>query len=182
MFVVDTETTGLDPEIHRPWEVAAVDVDSGAEYEWCWRPADGVVAAATDRALQINGFWARAPQTHDPSVERAAAVEIAALLDGQTIVGSNPTFDTTMLRAWCATWNVKFTVHYRHVDVITMAAARLAMSGEMPPVPWRSYQLSEAVGVPPPADGVRHTALADARWCYHLWQTLSAPAAALAAH
>jgi hypothetical protein len=38
--------------------------------------------------------------------------------------------------------------------------------------PYHSDSLSRAVGVEPPGDGVRHTAMGDVRWCVALWDAI----------
>ena len=191
---LDCETTGLDPRVHEPWEVAAIIGD--VEHVWMWRPGPATMFRADPQALDIGQFHERAPSVADGS-ERQAAHDIARTLAGHIVVGSNPSFDVAMLTSWLRRWRLELDVHYRPVCVITMAAGWLAgqraAAAELGPTigeiqllgsrcwsiaedapyaePWRSYELSQALGIDPPGDD-GHQALADARWAKRLYQRI----------
>jgi DNA polymerase III epsilon subunit-like protein len=171
-LALDTETTGLRPDRHVPWEVAAVEPD-GTEHIWRWRPSDLEMLYADPDALAIGRFADRAPDCRSHDDVRRAAAEIADLVDGRTIVGSNPAFDVAMLTRFLAGWDHDWTAHYRTIDVPTVAAGWLqgraaGVRATAPPesvaLPWSSHRLSQACGIDPPGDDERHTALGDARW------------------
>jgi DNA polymerase III epsilon subunit-like protein len=179
---VDCETTGLDPRVHEPWEVAAIV--GQVEYLWSWRPAPGVMACADPKALEVGRFHARAPKIADGS-ERSAAYTIAAVLEGHVIAGSNPQFDAGMLRGWLRRWHLDLNVHDTVIDVTAMAAGWLhgrlgvdltqfkddADGWHIPP--YKSYQLSRLVGIDPPTDSEAHTALGDASWTKQLYEHIT---------
>lgn len=190
VLFVDCETTGLDPAEHEPWEVAIVQ-PSGREDVWCWRPSDDVMRNAEPKALEVGHFRDRAPLVADYDYQVEAARTIAELVDGQVIVGSNPHFDVQMLSAWLAWHGHLWSAHYRPVCAVTMAAGYLHNRGwvhrvgqdpvdanddfdDVLAAPWRSYDISRAVGIAPPAADERHTALGDARWVARLYARLIA--------
>lgn len=90
---IDTETTGLDPRIHQPYEVAF------------WREDDDeptcldmphTLAHADSAALRIGGYFDRHMM---PWQETTSATErhLIRRLRDVTLVGSNPSFDAAML-------------------------------------------------------------------------------------
>lgn len=108
---LDTETTGLDPRVHQPWEV-------------CWwreddpMPVSALLPHTLDHAdpvaLDINRYHEREiePDWCDP--DRWGIVDhLRARLAGVTLVGSNPGFDAGMLRPLlrCEPW------HHRPINV-----------------------------------------------------------------
>jgi hypothetical protein len=106
---IDTETTGLDPRIHQPYEV-------------CWwrederEPSTLLLPHSLDyadgAALRIGGYFERRMQPFtDP--DELVRVELIARLRGVTLVGSNPAFDAAMLTRFIGApvW------HHRLIDV-----------------------------------------------------------------
>jgi DNA polymerase III alpha subunit (gram-positive type) len=107
---LDIETTGLDPALHEMWEIA-------------WAINDGPTLSsvvthslqtADPKALEMNGYWTRGFAEHP--VE-SADVTLREILTGATIVGANPAFDTSFLRA---RWGIS-PWHHRLIDVESMA-------------------------------------------------------------
>lgn len=180
---LDCETTGLDPSVHVPWEVAIIEPD-GTEHVWCWRPADVVMEEADLTALGIGRFRERAPLIYDGAFEEQVASQVSGLLEGNVVVGSNPHFDVTMLTAWLDFHHMDWPAHYRPVCAITMAAGLLhgeelaGMTGplEILEQPWSSYQISQACSIDPPGEAERHTALGDARWVKRLYEHITGTA------
>ena len=109
---IDTETTGLDPRIHQPYEVCywredrdeptTILVPSTLEY-------------ADPQALAIGGYFERIlPRLPVPLAEMQLGMfELIEDLHGVTLVGSNPAFDAAMLARCIGTpvW------HYRLINV-----------------------------------------------------------------
>lgn len=158
---VDTETTGLDPELHQIWEVGLVLDDN----EWTWQlPVD--LGRAEGIALRI-GRWHERHQPLDlltPLDEFASA--FARLTRGRHLAGAVISFDEERLRKLlrangaCPEW------HYHLVDVEALAAGKLGVAP-----PWNSEDLSLAVGVDP-AQFDRHTALGDAHWAKAIYEAV----------
>jgi DNA polymerase-3 subunit epsilon len=112
LVFVDVETTGLDPLVHDVVEIA-------------WAVEDGEVrsfvpehslAFADGQALTINQYFDR---DLDRRTDDTWAMQRALVRDlqGATIVGSNPAFDTAFLRRKIgyAPW------HHRLIDVSNVA-------------------------------------------------------------
>lgn len=168
----DTETTGLDPSVHRVWEVAVGSYDAGGELVVevaQLRLPDEVIGLADPVALEVNGFHGR----YDPEGALGRdgfARWVAARLEGAVLVGKNPGFDDGMLRATLgyvgpAPW------HYRMLCVDQMAFGALVAAGVEPGLPWRSNELAELLGVDVP-DG-RHTAEGDVRLVEAMWRAVA---------
>lgn len=103
---IDTETTGLDARIHRPWEVCTW-LDSESEPETLALPH--TLEHADLQALEIGRYWDRAGRAR----RVADRGSFARRLRGVTLVGSNPAFDAAMLTPFIGTavW------HHRMIDV-----------------------------------------------------------------
>jgi hypothetical protein len=105
---IDTETTGLDPRIHQPYEVCFWREDAEAPTTM-WLPH--TLEFADAQALRIGGYFDRdqAPW-RDDGVAREHLID---MLRGVTLVGANPGFDAAMLRRFIGTevW------HYRFINI-----------------------------------------------------------------
>lgn len=179
VLFIDSETTGLDPREHVPWEVAIIEPD-GTEHVWFWRPSNVRMAIADRTALEIGGFHDRAPTEYDWAVESQAAEDIFALTEGNILVGSKPSFDMEILTPWLHAWGHEPAWHHRPVCVATMAYGWLLREpltagerAEVLSLPWKSDDLSRACGVEPPTGDERHSALGDARWVARLYRHLT---------
>lgn len=196
---VDVKSTGLDPFLHDPWEVAVVLRVDGRDEEHVWR-IEPDLTNADPEALRINRYEERtsAPDwTWDD--RETAARHLYELLDGAVLIGSNPAFDAEMLthllgryfdnpRPW----------HYRTIDIVTLGVGSLygraaertrrecdaSWYGKVARAvgwPWKSQDVSLHVQIEPPAPEVRHTALADALWARDLFDAVTVPDAFFAA-
>ncbi|MBK3563198.1 MULTISPECIES: hypothetical protein [unclassified Streptomyces] len=186
---VDCETTHLDASIGHAWEVAVVlrefedDQYTDTEYVWQIRPN---LATADPKALEIGRYlerfavpphaeaaWTLDESGHVAPMTRAEAVTaIVNVLSGAVLVGSNPGFDERHLRRLVGRGRAHW--HYRPYDIVQLAAAKIGAQ-QAGPLPWSSYVLSRAVGVEPPAKGVAHTALGDARWARDVHDAATQP-------
>ncbi len=196
LVFLDTETTGLadDCEIWEIGLIARTVVDLNAkdgiaaqtrdiEYSWQLVP-DMRTAEPTglrigryyERQLPIlrniapgQGIGDRAGGGSTGVVHTALiAGHVARLLDGATIVGAVPNFDTQHLTRWLRSYNQSGTWHYHLVDVETLAAGALRK-----PPPWGFDDLLATFGLTyDEAD--RHTALGDARMVRDLYDAVLA--------
>ncbi|WP_160051219.1 hypothetical protein [Nocardiopsis sp. FR26] len=184
LVFVDTETTGLNPRVHHPWEVAVIVETPGEELvEKRWfLPVD--LTHADPKALEIGGFWDRYPQgtgivkgrLGEP---RVVACTLARILAGAVVVGSNPAFDQAMLTPLLAAHGQVWAAHYRMVDVITLGAGAMyaddafpVIPGDPHALPFSTTRISEVFGINPD-DYDRHTALGDCYWSKALFEAIT---------
>lgn len=186
---VDTETTGLDPDRHPIWNVGLIEPD-GRETEW-FLPVD--LSTADAFALNIGHYddrhpWGNGMLTRNFD-ERPLLTQVETFARefmrrtwGHHLAGAVVSFDEERLRRLlrangaCPGW------HYHLVDVEALAVGYLARKVHenseagyddslRPSVPWKSTDLSLAVGVDP--EGFeRHTALGDARWAKAIYEAV----------
>ncbi|MEU0427880.1 hypothetical protein ABZ235_30600 [Streptomyces canus] len=194
----DCESTGLDPFLHDPWEIAVILRHDGQDHEHVVR-IEPDLTNADPEALRLNRYEERtsAPDWVWDDRESAART-LYDLLDGAVLIGSNPAFDAEMIGSnLLARYFAERPWHYRTIDVVTLAAGSLygraaewACHGDATWFgrvtravgwPWKSYDVSRHVEVEPPAPDVGHTALPDARWVRDLWDRITVPDAAHAA-
>lgn len=197
LVYLDTETTGLDPDLHDVWEIAVITED-GREYAWQIKPD---LTHADPRALEVGGYYTRhfsVTEAHpcppgtsvitqhwtteeigDVETAETVAQQVAEFLASSVVVGSNPAFDQAFLTRWLRKHGQVWAAHYRTVDVITMGAGALhersvlpAEPGDPHDVPYSSTGISRAFGVDPDNHD-RHTALGDARWARDLYQAIA---------
>lgn len=177
---VDTETTGLDPDLHEIWEVGLIVRDPmmgtsdgqvhDEEYHW-FLPVD--LGRADPVALKIGRYYERYMDTDgvDEGISWPSqfASEFARLTAGSHLVGAVVSFDEERLRyllranGACPDW------HYHLVDIESLVAGCCGLEP-----PWKSDELSQLAGVPPQSDEDRHTALGDARWARDLYDQVMA--------
>lgn len=164
---VDTETTGLDPDRHEIWEVAAIwRADSNDRWiERVWQlPVD--LGRADSKSLELNNYHERARPTFSDALALFAN-DFASITRGKHLVGAVISFDEERLRKLlrangaCPEW------HYHLIDVEALVAGKLGIRP-----PWNSEELAEKVGVKPPEGAERHTALADARWAKAMYEAV----------
>jgi DNA polymerase-3 subunit epsilon len=106
LIVVDVETTGLDVTEHWALEVAAVNVTTGDELYFVPALPSGALDEADGKALKLNGYFSRDVFAHRLDVKAANKYwrQLWDWLDGNTLAGSNPTFDAAMLNR-AAQWS-----------------------------------------------------------------------------
>lgn len=92
---LDTETTGLDPDIHEVWEAAWA---AGLEPIQSTILAHSGVSAAED-ALRVNGYFERAGYRYRSDQTTTAEAALIKAVTDVTICCANPAFDAAFLRA-----------------------------------------------------------------------------------
>lgn len=169
---LDTETTGLDPETERVFEVAIV-AQSGSAATWHLKPSTEVVGRMHPKAVEVNRFHERtaSPDWWWDDTEQAL-VAIKQNLNGVHICGAVPDFDTRFLTAEYKRAGIEPPRwHYHLIDVEALAVGYCAAKGIPFALPWDSDELSKAVGVEP--DTHTHEALADALWAKRIWEAIT---------
>lgn len=180
IVALDTETTGLDPELEDVFEIATIDLDSGRERVWRIEPRLEVVAVMHPLAAEVNRYHER---TVDPSWSwdepYRVLEELHTTLDGAHLLGAVPDFDARHLTALFRRFDVgPPRWHYHLIDVETLAVGWLYGrdaeygSVQLLPLPWDSDELSRLLDVEPALGEERHTALGDARWVKRLYERL----------
>lgn len=92
---IDTETTGLDPRIHQPYEVCFWREDEAQPTTYL---LPHTLEHADPKALEIGRYFERGMPHALATAGRALVVrDLAEKLRGVTLVGSNPGFDAAML-------------------------------------------------------------------------------------
>lgn len=182
LVFMDTETTGLslDDDI---WEFAAIRREpDGSEREYhLFIQHDQSKCAHLPQSF-LDDHTSRWPGNEHAVTPKFATQQIWASTRGAHVVGAVPNFDTERLALLLGRFGIKPEWHYHLIDIENLAAGFLAGlsrhghsevtcgpvcgqgGAEMISPPWNSDDLSRAVGVEPSGDGVRHTAMGDARW------------------
>lgn len=185
---IDTETTSLRPD-RRAWEIAVIVREPGqpdAAYLWFVSSGDLELGNADLMSLRIGRFFDRHPEyrpDRDASrdgerrggchAEAKVMRYVEELTRGAHLVGAVPGFDAEVLAARMRAHGICPSWHYHLQDFETLIAGYLAGQGKpVPPLPWRSDDLSRLIGIEPPGEHGRHTALGDAEWAARVWDAV----------
>lgn len=163
----DCETTGLDPFLHDPWEIAVILRVDGQDEEHVFR-IEPDLTNADPAALSLNRYHERTSRPDWRWDDReTAARRLHTLLDGAVIVGSNPPFDVEMITHLLGRYfDQPRPWHYRAYDIVTLAVGALygraaertradcdaAWYGRVARAvgwPWRSHDVSRTVQIEP---------------------------------
>jgi hypothetical protein len=187
---MDTEATDLNPHTREIWEVGLIIREPGCpDRERVIIVVDADFTFANVMSLDIGRAYERHPkftgktETGEGAPEYLSQAEAAAVIEAETrkatIVGMVPNFDTANFEVLLNRHGLPFSGHYHLVDVETLIVGYLRgqlSAGRDVPDPgqprWKSDDLSRLVGVEPPGDQDRHTALGDARWTRDLWDVV----------
>lgn len=188
---VDMESDGVHPG-RKPWEIALIRRDDRGEHEISFFIEIDLSTADT-YGLKIGGFYERHPLGRDiagpghllnwgPSEPRdngseyvtrwRAAQIVARWTHGAHWVGAVPNFDTEVLAELLREQELVPSWHYHLIDVESMAVGYARAKGIEIDLPWKSDELSTSIGVFPPGEADRHTALGDARWARRIYDVV----------
>ncbi|MBW0275027.1 hypothetical protein ATM97_27890 [Nocardia sp. MH4] len=194
---LDTETDGVHPG-RKVWEIAMIRRDEQGERDTSFF-VDIDLSTADPFGLKVGRFYDRHPQGRDLAGidddqgdpwspnnawhPELAAREVARWTHGAHIVGAVPNFDTECLAAMLRRHRLTPAWHYHLIDIEALAVGYLHGGGRtdvMPrearetlALPWKSDDLSRAIGVEPPTEEERHTAMGDARWAMRVYDAIT---------
>lgn len=171
MLIVDTECSGLRPDLHSILSIGALDFRNPENrfYGECrvWEGAE-----IMDEALLVNGFTVA--EATDPGKQSEAELLSAFLewsqdLPERTLTGQNVAYDRSMLRAAAGRAKLNWNLAYRTIDVHSLAWMHIIQANGIPPIDHqrrRSQLDSKTIlaycGLPPEVDP--HNALTGALW------------------
>lgn len=105
--IVDVETTGLNYDIHRPFEISWLTVDMKRPIDAGESPmtffnalSSKEIRDADNKALEVNGYTREMLNEHLPGLARSTVRQREMFYDdihGATLVGANVRFDARML-------------------------------------------------------------------------------------
>ncbi|MCG7607128.1 3'-5' exonuclease [Mycobacterium sp. CnD-18-1] len=158
LIILDVETTGLGPNAV-PLEIAAVNVATMEEFRAVPHVTQPALAQAEPEALSINRYYERG--VFKDALETVEANKniydwLKTMLSGNTLGGSNPTFDAQILSKGITSDGPLGTPwHHRLWDISAYAAGVLGLD-ELPGL----AKVCELLGV---ENDEPHSALGDAR-------------------
>lgn len=180
LIVVDVESTGLDPKVHVPIEIAAINFDTDEVLSFVpYLHPDKLRVADLD-ALRINRYCERG--VYQSALDPKGTVEMYGalweFLRGNSLAGANPRFDAAMLLAgYNAAMNPSLPAapasaeepwHHRLPDVSSYVAGSLGIyPAELPGL----HECCQRLGV---VNDEEHSALGDAKAavaCFRLAMT-----------
>jgi DNA polymerase III epsilon subunit-like protein len=175
LVFVDTETTGLDPRKHELLEIAFVRVQqdwsiSGAPVftiveEWSAKVLPENIQSADPASLRVNGYTVTA---WNGAVRIQDALKIFSdKTEGAIMVAHNVAFDASFLDTAFSTYGVPNKMHYHRLDTVSMAYAKLNSAPEV-----TRYSLAELCKHFGIVNENAHSALADTRACFELFERL----------
>lgn len=191
---LDIESDGVHPG-RKAWEIALIRREpSGLQHEVEFF-VDIDLDTADPFGLRVGRFYERHPYGRYLSGElpdfvfgvkddgdflrpRDAAETVARYTHGANIVGIVPNFDTEVLAALLREQHLTPAWHHHLCDAGTLALGYLhgLSSGELRELltpPWDYEAISRAVGVEPPNEEERHTAMGDAKWAMRLFDEIT---------
>ena len=175
LIFLDLETTGLDPRRHVIWEAAWIN--NHGEHAFAIDLTTEELRDASPIALEVGRYRERVTGKQGKGAicfpRENVARKLADATAGKHIVGANPAFDAAFLTELFRKYDLKPQWHYHLIDIEAVMLGVLAAKGSQLPVPWNSVELGQLVGVAPPKDNQRHTALGDTRWVKSIWEKVT---------
>ena len=171
---VDTETTGTSQSSSALYEVAVIVREPGKrdkEHHWWIDLPPAKMASADPYALALGRYWSRRRRYKvrnvGPKARRLVAEQIATVTAESHLVAVVPSFDSSFLDKFLRENGAAPSWHHHLICVLNLVGGSLKIQP-----PWRSYSLSQDLGIEPPVSGEAHTAMADARWARDLYDAV----------
>lgn len=171
LVYVDTETLGLHPDAP-VWEFAAIRVFESGQVDDVQFCINHIAGGWLDQLSEpFLSDYLKRYRHEDALDQRSAAAMIWLVTRDAHIVGAVPNFDTERLAKLLHRFGITPEWHYHLIDVENVVVGYLAAKGELLTPPWKSDDLSLAIGVDP-QQFKRHTAMGDAEWCKAQWDAV----------
>lgn len=179
---MDCETDGVHPD-RKVWEIAIIRREpDGTETEWqAFVEID--LSTADPFGLRVGKFYGRHPFGRfiahgddrglgDSLLPTQAAIKVAQLTHGAHLVAATPNFDAEVFDHLLRSNGLVPAWHYHLIDIGVLALGALAAKGEVFRPPYKSDELTEALGVELATDEERHTAMGDTRWVRRVYDAV----------
>lgn len=122
LFILDCETTGLDPSKHEIIEIGAVNVATGETFEVKVHPVR--IKDADPKALLVNGYD-KAQWRDEAFLPFHALTMLTEFVgEGATLMSYNISFDKAFLEAAYREAQLPYPFHYAPLCLMTMAYVR----------------------------------------------------------
>lgn len=163
LIVVDVETDRLSKTAALALEVAAINITTGEELVFVPFGATELARQADPGALAVNRFFERRLPEEEmgPLMTKRAFETLGEWLNGNTLAGSNPSFDAAVIARELAkeadAGSEVEAWHHRLADLSAITAGALGMS------PTELPDLSECCRLLGVSNPDPHSALGDAR-------------------
>lgn len=187
IYAIDTETTGLAHGTDEVFDIGIVDIATGETWEVHPRPSAEAVDQMHPAAAKVNRYHERTSHPDWWWDSDAVVVHLLhRLFDSREvhIAGLIPWFDARFIEQWCdqrrevdrPQW------HYHYIDLEPMVVGYLSAMASVTGLPslrvtppYGSDSLSASIGVQPPSEDGRHTALGDAQWAARIYRRIMMP-------
>lgn len=181
---LDIESDGVHPD-RKAWEIAIVRREPGGA-ETAWQAFVEIDLSDTPDGfgLSVGRYHDRHPfgrfiSLGDDSalgsalIPEHAAIEVARRTHGAVVVGINPSFDTHTLDRLLRANGLIPAWGYMPICAKTLAVGYLRGWGnkEISP-PYRTDDLTEALGLEPAPEDERHTAMGDVRFAMRIYDAV----------
>lgn len=174
-YVIDIETTGLDPLRHGIVEIAAKSSITGAEF--CIQPRIRDEAEIDPIAMEVNGISESAARDEGRVDEEIAIAELFRFIglgERAVLAGMNPNFDLRFITEAAKRAGLKNPFSHRILDLHSLAVVyAFHRDLDVPQTGFRTDQIYEMLGMPP--EPRPHQALTGVRMEFDAFHLMLAP-------